>query len=437
LIKSERIRIADGVWLTFLPCDSFKSNYLIMHFISPLEEETAADGALFPRILRCGCRAYSDITAITQQTQMLYGASLGGYAASKRGEMQIFTQSAWMLDNSVIPDGTDVFGGTLDLFEEIWFHTIAENNGFLPKFVETEKNILCDSLRSRINNKNIYAVMRARQEMFAGERFGISESGELDTVQAVTPQSAYRMYQQVLRQAPCEIFCIGRGQADSIAARLSKMFGCINREPLRMPKTDVVRRAAKVREVTEQQPANQSKLTLGFRTGTCEAEGSRPVTLMLNEIYGGSPLSKLFMDVREKRSLCYYCSSVPEQIKGVLFVNCGISADKKEETQSEILAQLELIRDGSITDIEMEAARKSLCSAMTQMQDEPESMAAWHFSRRLSGNDITVNEELEQIASVTKQQIADAAQKISLDTVYFMEGTLSDGSAEEEYDDED
>jgi len=107
------------------------------------------------------------------------------------------------------------------------------------------------------------------------------------------------------------------------------------------------------------------------------------------------------------------------------------------EKTLEILAQLELIRDGSITDIEMEAARKSLCSAMTQMQDEPESMAAWHFSRRLSGNDITVNEELEQIASVTKQQIADAAQKISLDTVYFMEGTLSDGSAEEEYDDED
>ena len=85
----------------------------------------------------------------------------------------------------------------------------------------------------------------------------------------------------------------------------------------------------------------------------------------------------------------------------------------------------------------MEAARKSLCSAMTQIQDEPESMAAWYFSRRLSGNEVTVEEEIEQIRSVSRQQIADAAQKLSLDTVYFMEGTLTDNSGEEEFDDED
>ena len=114
----------------------------------------------------------------------------------------------------------------------------------------------------------------------------------------------------------------------------------------------------------------------------------------------------------------------------------GISADKKEEAQTEILQQLEDIRDGKITDTEMEAARKSLCSAMTQIQDEPESMAAWYFSRRLSGNEVTVEEEIEQIRSVTRQQIADAAQKLTLDTVYFMEGTLADDPGEEEYDDE-
>ncbi|MBQ4043602.1 MAG: insulinase family protein [Clostridia bacterium] len=434
---AQRIRIADGVWLTVIPCDSFKSNYLFMHFIAPLEKETAADGAMFPRILRCGCGAFPDITAVTRQTQMLYGATLGGFSAGKRGEMQIFTQSAWMLDNRVVPDGTDVFGGTMDLFEELWFRPLAEEDGFLSKYTETEKNILCDGLRARINNKNSYAVLRARQEMFAGERFGISESGELDTVQAVTPQSAYRMYQHVLRHSPCELIYIGHGKTDDVAARLSKMFCGVHRESWRMPKTEVIRRASSVREIHEQQPANQSKLSLGFRTGTCEADGSRPVTLMLNEIYGNSPLSKLFMNVREKRSLCYYCSSAPEQIKGVLFVNCGISADKKEEAQSEILQQLEDIRNGNITDTEMEAARKSLCSAMTQIQDEPESMAAWYFSRRLSGNEVTVEEEMEQIRSVTRQQIADAAQKLSLDTVYFMEGTFTDNSGEEEYDDDD
>lgn len=431
----ERIQLANGVYLNYFACRKFKSNFMAMQFITPLHADTAAPYALFPRILRRGCASYPDMACLSARTQMLYGATLGGYSAYKRGEMQILGQSLWMLDDSVIPDGTHVFDASLALFEDVWFSPLLEDGGFRRDYVRTEKKTLCDALRARINNKNSYAAMRCTEEMCRRERFGLSEHGEEDTVERVSPTQALEAYHRVLSQSPCEIYYIGRGDADALARRLAAPFANVDRSRLITAETDLIRSAASVREVVEEYPAAQSRLILGFRTGSCEAEGTRPVMLMLNEIYGAGPLSKLFVHVREKRALCYSCYSSIEQIKGIMLVGCGIQAERRDEAQAEILAQLDEIRQGHITDAEMEAARRSLCSALTEIQDEPESMAMWHFGRRLSGQFISLAEELERIRSVTKADIAAAAERITLDTVYFLRA--GENEAEEAEDDGD
>jgi len=432
----ERIRLAEGVYLNCIPCDSFKSNYMAMFYITPLEKESAARRALVPRVLRRGCRNYPDMTSLTERMQTLYNVSLSSGLVYKRGEMQIVGQSVDMLDNSVIPDGTDVMDGALSLFGDVWYSPLVENGAFSEKYTEGEKNSLSDAIRAAVNNKSSYASMRCWQEMCRGERFGVDVSGTLSEVEAAAADSVYAEYQNLLRRMPCEIYYVGRGDAAMLAQRLSGMFAHIERKEIITSHTDVIRRAGSLLEVTEEQPAAQSRLSIGFRTGTCEAEGTRPVMLMLNEVYGGSPLSKLFMNVREKRSLCYYCYSAAEQIKGVMMVSCGIDATQKETAQSEILAQLEDIRDGKITDAEMDAARRSLRCALTQIEDEPESMVVWNLGRRLSGRTVTLAEELEQIDAVTRADISAAAQRITADTVYFMRGTGTPG-AEEEADEEE
>ena len=436
-MSAQRIALAKDVYLNIIPCDTFKSNYLTMNFITPLQAESAADRAMVSRVLRRGCAAYPDMGKLTERMQDLYNAAAGSPLVVKRGEMQLIGQSAGMLDNSVIPDGTDVFGGTLELFADIWFAPLTENGAFRSDYTVGERNTLADAIRAKINNKNSYAPQRCYQEMCRGERFGVDASGSLADVENTTSVSVWNAYNEVLHRMPCEIYYVGRGDTDKMENILRRAFAGIDRSEIVRAETEVIRCADTVREVIEEQPVAQSKLSLGFRTGTCEADGTRPVMLMFNEIYGASPLSKLFMNVREKLSLCYYCSSGLEQIKGTMLVNCGIEAEKKEIAQAEILAQLDEIRDGKISDAELDGARKSLRCALTQIGDEPESMATWHLCRRLSGReDVTLAEEIEAIESVTRADIAEAAQRITLDTVYFMRGTQPAAEEEEDGDEE-
>ncbi|MBE6561931.1 MAG: insulinase family protein [Ruminococcaceae bacterium] len=436
-MAAQRIALAKDVYLNIIPCDTFKSNYLTMNFITPLQAETAAQRAMVPRVLRRGCAAYPDMGKLTERMQDLYNAAAGSPLVVKRGEMQLIGQSAGMLDNSVIPDGTDVFSGTLELFSDIWFAPLLEEGAFRADYTAGERNTLADAIRAKINNKNSYAPQRCYQEMCRGERFGVDGSGSLADVESTTPASVFAAYKDILTHMPCEIYYVGRGNTDKLENILRRAFAGVDRQDIIPAQTEVIRRAESVREVVEEQPVAQSKLSLGFRTDTCEAEGSRPVMLMFNEIYGASPLSKLFMNVREKLSLCYYCSSGLEQIKGTMMVNCGIEAEKKEIAQAEILAQLDQIRDGKISDAELDGARKSLRCALTQIGDEPESMATWHLCRRLSGKEkLTLQEEIEQIESVSRDDIAAAAQRITLDTVYFMRGTQNTAD-EEDGDDEE
>ena len=169
----------------------------------------------------------------------------------------------------------------------------------------------------------------------------------------------------------------------------------------------------------------QGKLSLGFRTGTVLGEEDYNAFPVFVEMYGNSPVSKLFMNVREKLSLCYYCRAIPEGIKGIMVVTSGIEVSKKQEAQDEILAQLECVRNGEFTEDELILAKKSLKNAYDELNDSPASVESWYLTRRLAG----VNEESETVArrfmDVTREDVIRVAKKIKLDTVYFLEGTMT------------
>ena len=175
-----------------------------------------------------------------------------------------------------------------------------------------------------------------------------------------------------------------------------------------------------MKEVTDGQNVNQAKLSIGFRTGKVLSDGDYYKFVLFNEVYGGSPTSKLFMNVREKLSLCYYCKSIPEPQKGVMIVTAGVEEGNKEKAQNEILVQLNDICECKITDEEFESAVCSILNAYREIEDNPESIENWYIGRMLAGLTTTPAETAEQIKSCTKNDVAEMAKGITLDTVYFM-----------------
>ena len=426
-----RSRITDSVYLNYIPHTRFKTNYLTVNFLVPLESSTSAEYALVPQILSQGCAAYPTVKALAERYQSLYNLSVSRNRVFKRGEVQVICQSAWMLDNTMVPDGTDVLQGALDVLGDLWFQPLVQDGVFSTAFTEHAKRDTADSIRALINNKNSYAPFRCNQEMCRCERYGVSSVGSMENVNSVTAENAWGAYKRLLAGVRCEIFYVGRGGEERVAETFAELFSRQSRNVHENLTTDVVRAVQSVKEIREEQPVQQSKLSLGFRTGITEADGGRAVMLMFNEIFGSGPVSKLFMNVREKLGLCYYCSSSMDLIKSVMMVNCGIDGDKKEMAQAEILRQLDLIRRGKITAEELQAAKISLRSAIRQIYDEPSSMEMWWLGRMLSGRTITPEEEIANIERITVKDIAEAASGICLDTVYFMEGTGGEADEDE------
>ena len=128
------------------------------------------------------------------------------------------------------------------------------------------------------------------------------------------------------------------------------------------------------------------------------------------------------MNVREKLSLCYYASSMLEKQKGLVLVSSGIEFDKFQTAKDEILAQLEAIRRGEIEDWELEGARRTLISGHLSTLDDQGRQEEFWLGQAAAGLDTTIEELCAQFETVTAQQVAEAAQKLELDTIYFLKG---------------
>ena len=188
---------------------------------------------------------------------------------------------------------------------------------------------------------------------------------------------------------------------------------------------------AQPRRVEEALDVTQGKLCLGFRLGACMEEPDFAAIAVFNAMYGGAVTSRLFLNVREKLSLCYYASSLCDSSKGVMAVSSGIEFDRRDEAEHEILAQLEALRSGDFTEEELVSARKAVAGELRAMTDSPGALEDFYLTQNLRGLDYGPDVFAELCESVTREDILAVASDIQLDTVYFLRGAEEDEEEEE------
>ena len=429
-MKLQKRPICEGVNLNIIETDKFKTNYIAINFITPLLEKTASLSTLLPAVLKRGCVKYPDIASLQRRYDMLYSTNVWA-GSTKLGEAQIIKIGANMLDNRYVTDGTDILGGTIELIGDILFNPLLENGAFRADYVEQEKTNQIDAVKSIINNKGAYANVRCIEEMCRGELYSVA-SASVENTEIITPASLYEHYKNLMASAPVEIYFVGNCDFDALETKLCEIFKPHAHTSAPIPKTNVIRRADSVREVVEEQPVAQGKLSIGFRTGKVLDDGDYHIFATFCELFGGSPAAKLFMNVREKLSLCYYCQAVPHAQKGIMIVASGIDVEKKEQAQSEILAQLDDVCYGKITEEEFLAAKKSLINGYKSIGDNADTIATWYLNRAYASLDTSPEQTAELVQGVTVDEVIECAKNITLDTVYFMKGTLLDKNESEE-----
>lgn len=414
------INIANGVNLNYIETDKFKTNYFSFNFIAERSRERAHLNSMIPLILMRACAKYPTQADINKRLQYLYSGDI--LARNETfGEYQIFGFKVNMLDNRFVKD-MDITKETSELLAEMIFNPYLVNGAFDSEYTKGEKIGLIDAIEAEINNKGKYATTRLMSEMCKDEVFGIPKYGTKEDVEKIEPNELYEAYKYALSSYGIEIYFVGKCDIDAFAETFKQCFEGVERSPIAIKEAEIVTEVKEVKEVIDVERVNQGKLVIGFRSGYRYQENKYHLLQLFNEVFGGSPVSKLFMNVREKMSLCYYCRSIIAQRSGVMLVSSGIEDKNYEVAKNAILEQLDEIKKGNITAEELESAKKSIRNGYLAIYDSAEAQEAWAFFRGMCNISTTPIDECEKIDNATIDEIKEMASRIKLDTVYLLKG---------------
>lgn len=417
--------IAEAVRFCSVKTDKFKTCRVNVSLAMPLDKDVSSR-AILPFMFQRRCAKYPDFTSFSRVLDELYGASVSA-GVIKRGEAQILSFGLTAIDDRFALDGDKVALECMELLLNMIFEPITDGESFPADIIEQEKRLLTEAIMNEQNDKRRYAMLKCEEAMFADEAYGINRLGTVDEVNALTPDAVYAAWRNVLERSTVQITMVSSMDPEPVAQLIESKFSRIDRHPVKI-ETQFVTGLPKPEYVTESMPLKQGKLVMGFRTGMRNEDDMMPAMRVAVDIFGGGTYSKLFSIVREKMSLCYYCSAGLFNSKGVVMVQSGIEDANEEKAKSEIVNQLSLTANGEFTDEDFTSSIKSLTDTILGSSDTPEEICSWYASQILRDKMKSPEEFAGEIKNVDREDVVRAAKTIMLDTVFMLK---SNGEAEE------
>lgn len=412
------LNLADGVEGLFVKNDRFNTTLISCNIYLPLQKNTVAENALLPFILTSCSKRYPDFSYLNYKLNRLYGAKLDA-SAEKYGDCQLLKITISVINDRFVLDDESLVKQATELLMGFIFEPNVENDSFMAEDVNREKRKAIEHIKSEFSEKRIYAKNRLIQEMYKNETYGLSKCGTIADVQKITGESLFKAWENMIKTAFIRFQVVGSAVPQGLFEEISDKFSDVVRCDITDCKTCMpTNPALKPRTVVENTDVTQGKLVMGFSS---EISGDDSVSLPLmvtTDIFGGGPYSKLFSNVREKMSLCYYCSASSVRQKGLVLVESGVETENTEKAQAEILNQLDMIKKGEITDFEFESSIKSIIDSLNSYNDSQNALDMWYSSKVNNKEIYSPADIAEAIKAITKSDIIKTANGIKLHTVY-------------------
>ena len=398
-MKVTRIELQPGVWLTAVQTKKFKSSVLGAQFLTPLTAEDASRNALVPMVLRRGTAKHPDMESLSAALDELYGGSLEPMVR-KKGETQCVGFVGSFLDDAYTLNAEQVLEPAAALLAELIGAPYTVDGAFCPDYTRQEKANLIDRIKAQVNDKRPYAQIRVVAEMCAGEPFGVDKLGSEAAVEAIDPKTLWEGYQALLKGARVELYYCGSAEAERVQKAFQPLVDLLpegKRAALARPAKQ--KAPKKPNRVEEALDVTQGKLAMGLRTNCDAWDEQYPALMLVNAIYGGTTTSKLFMNVRS-----------------------GVEFDKVGQAEAEILSQLYKCQTGDFSDDELEWARRSVVSTLRTTLDTQARLEDYWLGHSAAGLTEDPDQVARKVEAVTRAQVVEAAQDLTLDTVYFLKG---------------
>lgn len=414
--------LSPGVTLRCCRDHRFKQGCLSIQLLRPMCREESAMNAILPAVLMRGCKQYPDLRAITQRLDDLYGASVSALVR-RVGDIQTVGFYCGFMEDRFALEGDEILSPMIDLVRQMLLVPVKEGEAFCRDYVESEKKNLISAIESELNDKRAYAEGKLLRAMCREDSFGVPRLGDVEQVAALDEKSLYSHYRKILRESPVELFYVGSAHPEEVARLLMPLFDAHDART-DLPKQTPFHDCGGSHE-REQMEVAQGKLCMGFVTPVTSHSPDHAAMRVFNSIFGAGMTSKLFMNIREKQSLCYAIGSGYYGAKGILTVSAGIDTQKEELVRTEILAQLDACRRAEITEQELAAGKEALLSGLRGIHDSPSAIEGYYFNAFMGGCDPDPKAYMAQVEAVTMDQVAKVARSLQFHSSFFLKGVTA------------
>lgn len=421
-MNCKETEIKKGIKMHCIKTDKFKTNLIAVFLTTKLNRENVTKNALVSTVLRRGTKNMQTQEDISKQMEEMYGASFD-CGLDKTGDNQVLKFYIEVLNDNFLPKTNEgLLENAVKNMLEIVFNPYTENESFKAEYVEQEKNNIQKIIEGKIDNKARYALDRCIEEMYKNQPFGLYKFGYIEDLKNLNGKNLYEYYKKLIDECKIDIFVSGNID-DEIEKKISKnenIQKLVSREA-NYVQPMIANKEIKDKEniVTESMEVTQGKLVLGLDVDI-DKEDLKYDTLIYNSLLGGTATSKMFQNVREKAHLAYVASSSYLRNKNNIFINCGIDIPNYEKALELIREQIEDMKKGDFTEEEIQNAKKGIIATIKTIEDEQDTEVSYYFGQELSNQKVSVKEYIEKIEKVNKKNIIDIANKITINTIYFL-----------------
>jgi predicted Zn-dependent peptidase len=421
---AEKVIEMQGYKLHVVQTDKYKTNTMVWKMKAPLTKENVTKRALLPQVLQSSSAKFPSTSELRSYLDELYGATFFVDLA-KKGEYHVMSFSFEIANEKFLMDSSPLLQKGMEFLAEILTKPNLVGDGFHPETVEKEKRTLKSRIQSVFDDKMRYSNLRLIQEMCKDEPYALEVNGELDQVDSITPESLYEYFQKAFQEDEMDLYFIGDVNEEDVKSLVSGLLQFQNRTPEQMEIRDE-KVIENVKDVKEQQDVKQGKLNMGYRTNVKYGDSGYYALQVFNGIFGGFSHSKLFINVREKASLAYYAASRLESHKGLMMVMSGIDLKNYDQAVGIIHEQMEEMKKGNFTDAELQQTKAVIQNQMLETIDTARGLIEVLYHNVVANVEINLDTWLKEMQKVSKEEIVTVADKIKLDTIYFLTGKEAD-----------
>ena len=412
--------IKEGIKLHQIKTQKFKTNLIAIFLTMPISKENVTKNALLLSVLRRGSKNMPTQEKISQELEEMYGAGFD-CGIDKTGDNHVLKFYLESINDKFLPQSDEnMLKTSIEKVLEIVFNPLVENGEFKKEYVQQEKENVKRIIQGKTDNKARYAFDRCIEEMYKDEPYGLYKYGYIEDLENITPKNLYEYYKKMISECKIDIFVSGNiEEVKDIVEKNENIQKLQEREANYKINKIETKEIVQEKEIKEEMDVTQGKIVIGLDL-ELDNEEQKYDAMLYNAILGGTANSKMFQEVREKASLAYTAGSSYVRYKSNIFIRCGIEIKNYEKALEIIRKQLDDMKNGVFTDEDIENAKNGIISGIKSIDDEQDTEITYFFGQELTDTKTSLEQYIEKIQNVTKQEIVAVANSITINTVYFL-----------------